>query len=442
MFKEVFVVKKVFVVLSVLLVGLMFVSFAQQITLTFAYFTDGPDLPVIQSLIAQYQQLHPDIKINLLNIPYSDYAQKLSTMIQGGTPPDIARAGDIIPYQDVALNIAPYIPSYTGESVDEWVKNHSGFTSMEYWYDTRNEVLGIPWDAGAHALFYNKDEFEKAGITAPSTTPWTLDQWESAMEKIVNSGAAKYALTYEKTSYRWSNLLYQAGGEIWNKDGQCVINNENGVRALSFFVSLFRKNFIPESVWIGNTPAFSYFQNGLAAMFYSGTWMIPELMQKGTVNFNWGVMPLPMDKVNAVMTGPKVILGFKSTKYPKQVADFMLWLTSRPILTQWCQQLGAIPANHNLLEEGIDYGNPNLNSVMKIILTDLNNGTQIQGNWPANFERDWIVGDTAVITQTYYPRLVQDIVNAISGTMTPQQALNDVAKYFNEQMANLKASSK
>ncbi len=434
--------KKVFVILTLLLISVMTISFAQQITLTFAYFTDGPDLPVIKSLISQYEQLHSDVKINLLNIPYSDYAQKLSTMIQGGTPPDIARAGDIIPYQDVALNIAPYIPSYTGESVENWVQNHSGFTSMEYWYKERGEILGIPWDVGAHALFYNKDEFAKAGITAPSTIPWTWNQWEDAMNKIVSSEAAKYALTYEKTSYRWSNLLYQAGGQIWNDKDQCVINNAEGVHALSFFVSLFKNNLIPESVWVGNTPAFSYFQNGLAAMFYSGTWMIPELMQKGSVNFNWGVMPLPVDKVNAVMTGPKVILGFKSTKYPQQVADFMLWLTSKPILTEWCQKLGAIPANHALLEKGVDYGNPELNSVMEIILKDLNEGTKPSGNWPANFERDWIVGNTAIITQTYYPRLVQDIVNAISGTMTPQQALNDVSKYFNKQMASLKSSSK
>lgn len=429
--------KKIFVISAILLVSVIAISFGQQITLTFAYFTDGPDLAVIKSLISQYEQLNPNVKINLLNIPYSDYAQKLSTMIQGGTPPDLARTGDIIPYQDVALNIAPYISTYTGESVQEWVKNHSGFTSMEYWYKERDEVLGIPWDAGAQTIFYNKNEFEKAGITAPSTEPWTWEQWKNAMKKIVDSGAARYALTYDKSSYRWSNLLYQAGGQIWGTDNKCIINNSNGVRTLSFFVSLFKENLIPQSVWVGNTPAFSYFQNGLASMFYSGTWMIPDLMKKGTVNFNWGVMPLPKDKINAVMTGPKTIIGFKSTKYPKQTADFMLWLTSNKILTEWCQKLGDIPANHALLEKGIDYGNPELNSIMEIILKDLDNGTKPDGNWPTNFENDWIVGNTAVITQTYYPRLVQDIANAVSGTMSSQQALNDVAKYFDEQMTNL-----
>ena len=180
-------------------------------------------------------------------------------------------------------------------------------------------------------------------------------------------------------------------------------------------------------------------------MLFSGTWSISKLIGENGPNFKWGVLPLPVDKVNAVMIGVETLVGFKATKYPKQVADFMLWFTSKPILARWAKEVGEIPARHDLLAEGIKYENPKLREVMGVIMKDLNSSlASNQGNWPGNFYRDWVTGgDIAAISNQYSSKRLRynkDIVNAILGTMSPKQALNDMAKYFDERLAALEAS--
>lgn len=106
--------KKVF---SMLLVsGMMILSaifgFSQDIT--FATFIDGPDLPVFQKQVASYEE-ETGKDVELLVIPYADWKTKMIMMLQGGTPPDVARETDVVYLQDYAIDITPYVKQSIGD---------------------------------------------------------------------------------------------------------------------------------------------------------------------------------------------------------------------------------------------------------------------------------------------------------------------------------------
>ena len=51
------------------------------------WFSDGGDTAAMQKLIDQYQTENPNIKINLIEIPFEDIQNKIMVSVSGGTPP-------------------------------------------------------------------------------------------------------------------------------------------------------------------------------------------------------------------------------------------------------------------------------------------------------------------------------------------------------------------
>jgi alpha-1,4-digalacturonate transport system substrate-binding protein len=246
------------------------------------WFTDGPDFDLITEQTNRFTK-QTNEKVVILNLPYYlEYKPKLAAMAKAGSPPDVARETDLLPWLDYAIDLKPLVEKYTGMQFEKWLDNVSfykaGFKKL---YEKYGKVIGIPYTSDAHAIFYNKEIFKKAGIEPPKDRPWTIDEWYAAMKKIKQSGAARYALVYDFSPYRFSNLLYVFGGGIWDREGKnIIIDSKESIEALEFFVKLHDEDLIPKAVWLtGDAPA-KYFQNGLAAMYVSGTWMLAQLREQ------------------------------------------------------------------------------------------------------------------------------------------------------------------
>ncbi|MDI6862964.1 MAG: extracellular solute-binding protein, partial [Pseudothermotoga sp.] len=246
------------------------------------WFTDGPDFDLITEQTNRFTKQTGE-KVVILNLPYYlEYKPKLAAMAKAGSPPDVARETDLLPWLDYAIDLKPLVEKYTGMKFEEWLENVSfykaGFKKL---YEKYGKVIGIPYTSDAHAIFYNKEIFKKAGVEPPKDRPWTIDEWYAAMKKIKQSGAARYALVYDFSPYRFANLLYVFGGGIWDREGKnIIIDSKESIEALEFFVKLHDEDLIPKAVWLtGDSPA-KYFQNGLAAMYVSGTWMLAQLREQ------------------------------------------------------------------------------------------------------------------------------------------------------------------
>ena len=61
----------------------------EQVTIRFSNWDGGETLDAYNAAIAKFEELHPNIKVEMINIP-SEYDTKLTAMIAGGTAPDVA----------------------------------------------------------------------------------------------------------------------------------------------------------------------------------------------------------------------------------------------------------------------------------------------------------------------------------------------------------------
>ncbi len=379
------------------------------------WFTDGPDFDIITSQTEKFTKQTGE-KVVILNLPYYlEYKPKLAAMAKAGSPPDIARETDLLPWVDYAIDLKPFVEKYTAMKFEEWLENVSfykaGFKKL---YEKYGKVVGIPYTSDAHAIFYNKEIFKKAGIEPPKDRPWTIDEWYAAMKKIKQSGAAKYALVYDFSPYRFSNLLYVFGGGIWDREGKnIIVDSPESIEALSFFVKLHDEDLIPKAVWLtGDAPA-KYFQNGLAAMYVSGTWMLAQLREQ--LKFDWGAIMWPYKRERAVMTGGKYIVPF--TEKGAQLAFF---LTNEENLAQFARELYLIPDRKDLADK-VKIEDPLINEVYAIVMKDLAESSR------GSMVPDWYDPDTAGIVQANRTVINDYIKAAIAHEKTPEQALKELA---------------
>jgi raffinose/stachyose/melibiose transport system substrate-binding protein len=126
---------------------------------------------LFQKYADDYTAAHPNVTIEITVLENEAFKAKLTTVMQGGTPPDIFQSwggGVMNEYATAGLlqDINPALDADGGA----WRKSFAAGALGVYSYKGKN--YGVPWDMGMIGWWYNKDLFAQAGITAPPAT-WT-----------------------------------------------------------------------------------------------------------------------------------------------------------------------------------------------------------------------------------------------------------------------------
>ncbi len=176
-------------------------------------------------------------------------------------------------------------------------------------FDFGGKIYAVPLTVDSLALFYNKDLFNAAGITAPPTD-WTTFMKDAqlltkfdASGQIVQSGAALGTADNINRASDILNLLMLQNGTVMpsaaNKRAafdQAVMNGANSFfpagNALDFYTSFAKSNSSNYS-W---NPDMHYsldaFSEGTLAMMLSYSWNIPTILAKSP-KLNFDVAPVP-----------------------------------------------------------------------------------------------------------------------------------------------------
>ncbi|MEM7737251.1 MAG: sugar ABC transporter substrate-binding protein [Deinococcota bacterium] len=148
-----------------------------------------------------------------------------------------------------------------------------------------------PKDYATMGLQYNKDLFDAAGVAYP-TNDWTWDDLRAAAEALTDAEAGIIGLITPADLPRFLPFMYQAGGDLFDDDGNYAFDSEATRVALTYYMS-FAQNGIggaPSAVdagWGGEA-----FASGRAAMAMEGNWVINFMLQNAP-DINWGVTELP-----------------------------------------------------------------------------------------------------------------------------------------------------
>lgn len=331
--------------------------------------------------------------------------------------------------EDDSLNI---IEAYDESDIIKGLWDASG-----EWQGT---IYGVPSNSCIGMMAYRKDLFENEeekaafkeayGYDLTVPTDWdtyydvaeffTREKGEMlAGEELKNNfyGVSMSGKRHDATTCEWLNYAWSFGGGVFDEEGNIAINSPESVAALEYFCNLTK--FAPEGIasktWDEQT---TEMQQGIAAMtiLFNDCYAALEAEDSSVIAGKTGYGLVPKKEADAAHYGGWGFYIPTDSGNPEAAWVFMQWFNTPEV-------------QKNI---SLDGGFPNLSSCYED--PDLSGIPY------------WEASKKAYEISTTRPRIAQwpkmdeilmlELSNAITGEETPQQALDNAAQKFTEELGD------
>jgi raffinose/stachyose/melibiose transport system substrate-binding protein len=241
-------------------------------TKTITWMTIRANTPVWDSIISQYEQENPGVKVELERISDGGaYIQKLQILAASKALPDMFDAE-----KNFLAEIAP-----TGILMDiDELYRELGYDrildiGLNYARQDNGRLYSICWENNIEYIWYRKDLFAKAGIVR---TPETFDEFLEVCQRLKAAGIAPISVSGING---WPLIRYISfipfrltGNDFIDnlKTGNGRMSDPVGIQAAEFFQRLAGNYFQPGWATCDYTNALQIFLSSNAAMYNIGTW--------------------------------------------------------------------------------------------------------------------------------------------------------------------------
>lgn len=340
------------------------------------YVSNSPDKIFIKELVNDFEDIHKDIKVEVIAVPFDEYDSKLQTMISGGTPPDVAThlgwSGFMEYYnKGVLTELDKYMSLYNFDAESIGIPNEM----MDIW-KVDNKQYGIPINAYISLMLYNKDMFDEVGLPYPPTDykdlSWTWDKMiDYAKQLTIESddiSKVRYGLMWDWSAGGREQDPTYFGHNVFPEDtwtngfaSENYFNEPNIVDSLQRLADLTWKDKVaPPHAFTQGIAGGNPFLSGKVGMQVGGGWILSGV---NDVEFNVGVAAIPVagnpNVRNVLWIDPFWII--KGTDHPDAAFEWIMYLAQQEIQEQIIALSGGNPpANVKALPyyagffEGID----------------------------------------------------------------------------------------
>jgi multiple sugar transport system substrate-binding protein len=299
---------------------------------TIRFWAMGREGEVVRDLLPEFERRNPGLHVRVQQMPWT--ASQL-----GNTWVPEFQALDAL------------------EPLNSYVRASKAIDSTDYFrgiWDTNviaDTLFGLPWYVDTKLIFYRKDIFARAGVTAPRS--WV--DWKDAMHRIVAGGHAKYGMLLPTNE--WPQIValgLQKGSPILRDGDQFgAFSDPKFSSAVDFYTSIYREKLAPtvSSAEVANL--FQEFTKGTFAMFVSGPWQIGELNARlpDSLKSQWAAAPLPSpDGSNypgLSLAGGSSLVLFRSSPHKTEAWKLIEFLSEPAQQARFAQLTGDLPARES-----------------------------------------------------------------------------------------------
>lgn len=216
-------------------------------------------------LIASFEAENAGVKVRWVDVPWNDMQSKILTAVSAKTAPDVVNLTPDFAAQLAARNawleLDGKIPKALRQSYLPNIWQASTFNGKSF---------GIPWYLATQITIYNKDLYQRAGISKPPATYAELAQ----VAKQVKEKTGKYAffITFvPEDSAEVLESLVQMGVKLVDDRGKAAFNSPEGKAAFQYWVNLYKQGLLPKEVLTeGHRKGIELYQAGETAILVTG----------------------------------------------------------------------------------------------------------------------------------------------------------------------------
>jgi multiple sugar transport system substrate-binding protein len=213
------------------------------------------------------------IKVKLVAVAEDQFNQLLTSSAAAGDLPDVMGGIPLGQIQTMASNQLVDTGAVS-DVLDQLDTSTFSERALELVQDGDTPVA-VPSESWAQLLFYRKDLFDQAGLSAPSTYDDILNAAKTLDSGDVAGFVGATAPGDSFTEQTFEHVALGNGCQLVDDDGNVTIGSQECVDSLSFYGDLVRNYSVPGAQDVDTTRA-SYFA-GKAAMFIWSTFVLDEM---------------------------------------------------------------------------------------------------------------------------------------------------------------------
>lgn len=296
--------------------------------------------PGMEQMVAAFTEKNPNIQVEVQVTPWDEYWTKMEAAATGGVLPDVfwMHTNEFTKYAGNNM-LMPLNDLITKDNLSHFPE---GLISLATYSD--GVLYGVPKDFDTIALLYNKELFDKAGITYPDET-WTWDTLLEAAKKITDPAAKVYGfLAPLEDQVGYLPWIYQAGGTVLDQK-KSGINSPEAIKGLQFYTDLILKEKVaPTLAELSDTHYMSMFQSGRGGMCLVGSWQMSAYAGNEDIKGKFDMAVLPKDQKQATIINGLSFTGNAKTEHKAETELLLQFLASEEAQTIQADSGAAISA--------------------------------------------------------------------------------------------------
>ena len=312
---------------------------------------DQNQVEAIEANIEGFNELYPNIDVNVNVTPWGEYWTKLQTQGASANLPDLfwMNGPNFQLYASNGL-FAPITSVIEEGSIDP--SNYPAALVDLYAYE--GEQYGVPKDFDTIAVWYNKALFEQAGVEEPQPG-WTWEDFHAKAKAIsdalADDGIYGVATATDRQA-GYYNQIIQAGGFII-EDGETGWGTPEAAAGIQFTADLIADGSSPNIQQLSDTPGLTWFTSGKAAMHQGGSWL-RNAMVDSEVAEDVGVVPLPVNERPATIIHGLTNVVSAGSENKQAAFALQAYLASEEAQRQQGEMGAIIPAFNGTQQAFVD----------------------------------------------------------------------------------------
>ncbi|QTP60246.1 ABC transporter substrate-binding protein [Billgrantia antri] len=315
-----------------------------ELTMYYPVAVGGALTDVIDGLVAEFENEHPDISVNAIYAGnYDDTRVRAMSAIEADEAPQLSVLFSIDLFdlleQDAIIAFDEVIET---DEEREWLD--SFYPGLMENGRIDGQTYGIPFQRSTIVLYWNKDAFEAAGLD-PETPPETWEEMaEMAAAVREASGGEQWGVMVPSTGYPYwmfQAFAFQNGHRLMNEEGtEVYFDDPAAIEALEYWVSLAEEHeAMPDGAIEWGTLRQNFLEESTAMMWHS-TGNLTAV--RNEASFDFGVAMLPMKEQRGSPTGGGNFYLFKGASEEEQHAamTFIRWMTDPERAAAWSIETG------------------------------------------------------------------------------------------------------
>jgi multiple sugar transport system substrate-binding protein len=322
------------------------------VTLKFSIWGNDKHKQMYEELIANFQQVHPHVSVEIMTVPFPDYQQKLSIMLASKTAPDVGWLAErMIPQFLESGQLADVSSNVQSDSAYQYDDIYPSTLQL---FTKNDKLYGVPFSTPPTLLFFNKTLFKEKGLKTPlelyAEGKWNYEEFNKAAKAISDPSKGVYGVKLVREWKNWADalftLIWSQGADVFNKEGtEFTLHTPEGQKALQMYTDMIFKDKVHPKP--GDEIAFETGKLGMFRDVYSYVSKAREIK-----DFEWDIAPMP-----AGPNGPGTWMGyagysvFEGTKHPEEALEFLKFITSQESMGVTSQFF--VPSRESVLQSDI-----------------------------------------------------------------------------------------